>query len=92
MGRTQRFAVVGILWAFAFVIHYIAVELFQPGSILRTLTGGGSFGGQTAADLHADVYSYLALWIPLGIVVFGILWLLITEYQDQRVAAVVPPR
>lgn len=93
VGRPQRFATAGTIWAFAFVLSYLSSQLFQPGSLLRQLTGDvGDIGSQSASALHADIHAYLTLWIPLGLVAFGFAWLVITEYRDQRVAEVVPFR
>lgn len=90
MSRVRRFAIAGVFWLFAYIIHYLAIELFGPSSTLRSVTSGAEVGEATSASVHATIYQITAMWVPLGIVVFVVAWLLLQEYRQQTVSAYYP--
>ena len=90
MSRVQRFAIAGALWAFAYVVHVLAIRLFGPASAFREMNAGASVGDATAAGLNSQVYQITAVWVPLSIVGFVVAWLVLAEYLSQRVGAYHP--
>lgn len=85
MSRVRRFAIAGALWVFAYVIHLLAIRLFGPASTFRDMNAGAKVGDATAASVNSQIYQITAVWVPMGIVLFIVAWLLISEYLTQTV-------
>ena len=85
MSRVQRFAIAGAFWAVAYVVHALAIRLFGPESLLREMNAGASVGDATAASVNPLIYKITAVWVPLGLVGFVVVWLVLMEYRTQTV-------
>jgi len=85
MSRRATWTGVAVVWIVAFIIHYISVLLFSPGSTVYTLGADNSVGEWGGAAWAAQMHDVLVLWLPLSIALFSLVFALIVEYERQRV-------
>lgn len=91
MSRGFDFVVIGVIWIISFVIHRIAIELFQPGSPLYAIAVDGTetMNGAARASLWFEI---LAVWIPLLAAGGIVAWAVAREYRRQQATAVTRVR
>lgn len=86
MGRGFDFAVVGVIYTIAVVVHLMGVELMAPGSPLYEVAAGAThMKGQERADLW---YEIIAVWVPLMAIGGISAWAFIREYRRQATTAI----
>lgn len=83
MSRGYRFAVVGTLWLFAFVLHYVGVAMFAPDGALWGMADGAISTGFIDSNYRPQQYKIFAQYVPLLVVGFSVAWLFFSEYEAQ---------
>jgi len=85
MSRRETWTGVAVVWIVAFVIHYLSVLLFSPGSAVYELGVENSLGDWGGSAWASQMHDVLVLWLPLSIALFSLVFALIVEYERQRV-------
>jgi len=82
----------GVLVIIAAVVHRMAVELFSPDGVLYGVATSGTSNVQ--GTYHANLwYQILAIWVPLAVMGFAVLYTLVRVYRRQvQTAAGRAPR
>jgi len=92
MTLAYDFVRTGVLTVIAIVIHRMGVELFSPDGVLYGVAtdGTGNVNGTANAQLW---YEIIAIWAPLAVLGFAVVYTLVRIYKRQvQTAAARAPR
>jgi len=89
MSRAYDFTVVSVVTIIAVVVHFMGLELLQPGTPLYAVATDGTqnVGGPAFAEI---VWQSVAIWIPLLSIAGVLAYALLREYRRQAVTATRP--
>ena len=87
MGLAYDIVVAGVIALISFVIHYIGVELFAPGTpLFRVATDGTAvINGGALSWQWAQI---IIVWAPLGGILVAVAWPFLRSYRRQANTAV----
>ncbi len=81
MSRASRYMTIGLIWIFAFIIHWFGATLFAPETMLWGI-GEAGVGTYIDTEWRLEMYRIFVQYIPLLFVGLSLLWGFAKEYED----------
>lgn len=81
MTRLYRYTTIGLMWIFAFIIHWFGATLFAPGTVMYGL-GEIGVGTYIEEGWRDQMYLVFVQMIPLLFIAMSLLWGFAKEYED----------
>lgn len=86
MVRISSIVAVGVSIIIAVYARRLSVQVLGPGSMLRGLVDGVTYGSIDGSQWAAEMYVNITVWVPWIVVGGTVLAVFYVELQDQRLS------